>query len=751
VKYWVYKDSRILGPFDKNSVAGLPGLDASTLVCAGESAAAGEGDWRPAGDVSDLAALPLDRGAAWPIDDMSSTYGLLDKLQLETAGLIGDDEFPGAAEELFQDPGMKQAFGDLLAPRPSADEAELRRAKDRATELTVQLELLYKRVAELEAGQTSLVHRLAEKELQLRSRFAAAPPPDASPDIAPAPAALSAAPPSIAPATPPPVSPTPASPAAPSDWQSPAGAGAFPSFPSFGAPASAPIPVPPAPTLFAPPAARPAATPPPAPPDAPPAAPPVAPPAVPPSPSKPAPLDWAGPPLPASSMAPAAPPATAADVPPEAAAPIEPAAKKAPFEKKTFKTVPTVKSFRVVGPEEKVGAAAFPATDAPPPAPAPAMPSFAAAPTPAPISLEPLAPPPPPPPPTLTAPPMPEFEALTQAAPLPTPIPAPAPESPPTPSPSIMPPATLSFGAPSAAEPAAEMPSFSGAFGGDMSGAPSPEAALARLAKPAPAPVTAAPRPPRSNKPFLIGVAVLVLVMAAVGALFLRHPKDLKQMTELDDGRSRLGAEPTDDAARPPLIKPKMAAPPAEPGSAPSSPAPAPTATPAVETAQAASQAKLDAAVAAVKDFPLDGERGTVAQWLQFSYSASPDAGKEAWSASETADKTYLVEYRFTPSARGDEVHYLFEVDMDRGFVIGKNLDAKSVLAGGPRVSAEKAKPRKTRKPARSKKAPRAARRAAEGMTPQEVPLLPLPNEGELRPPAEDDGAFNSDTVNSGL
>jgi hypothetical protein len=33
---------------------------------------------------------------------------------------------------------------------------------------------------------------------------------------------------------------------------------------------------------------------------------------------------------------------------------------------------------------------------------------------------------------------------------------------------------------------------------------------------------------------------------------------------------------------------------------------------------------------------------------------------------------------------------------------------------------------------------------------PREVPLLPLPGDGELRPPAEDDGAFGSDTVNGG-
>jgi len=779
VKYWVYKDARILGPFDKDSVAGLPGVDASTLVCAGESAAAGEGDWRPAGDIADLAALPLDRGPAWPVDDMSSTYGILDKLQLETAGLIGDDEFPGAAEELFQDPTMKAAFGGLLTPRPTVDEAELRRAKDRAAELTVQLELLYKRVAELEAGQTSLVHRLAEKDLQLRTKLAAspAPAPEAAP---PAPAPAPAAPPvaSAPVAAPPPPVPAPAVPPPPADWAPAAGGGAFPSFPSLGEPApaaSAPLsapPVAPIPSLFAPPAAPPA-----------PPTPPSPPPAAPPAPTPPAPVDWAGPPVPVPADAPPIPalspvpvppapvPAPPAPVPPApapaaSAAPAAPEAvapKKAHFEKKAFKIVPTVKSFRVVAPADPSTAAPLP-TPAPapvaaPPPPAPVMPAFAPAPAPAPIALEPVAPPPPPPPAEVVAPPPPPppVEAIAPLSPEPVAA-APAfaeplaafdaptqavlnPMRPADPTPAPMPPATLSFGAPSKAEPSSEIPAFSNSFGGsDMAGAPSTEEALARLAKPAPAPPTKAPRPPRSNKPFLIGAAVLVVAMTVIGVVFLRHPKDLKQMTELDDGRARLGAEPvTDDAVRPPLVKPKMAAPPAEP---------APPAPDAAETARAASQAKLDAAVDAVKDFPLDGDRGTVAQWLQFSYSASPDAGKEAWSASETADKTYLVEYRFSPARGGDDVHYLFEVDMDRGFVIGKNLDAKSVLAGGPRVSAEKPKAKsKSRKPGRKK----TARRPAETATPKEVPLLPLPDEGALRPPAEDDGAFNSDTVNSGL
>jgi hypothetical protein len=300
---------------------------------------------------------------------------------------------------------------------------------------------------------------------------------------------------------------------------------------------------------------------------------------------------------------------------------------------------------------------------------------------------------------------------------------------------------------------------------------------LARLAKPATEPATAAPRAARSNKRVYLGIGAFVIIMAVAGTVFLRHPKDLKQMAELDDGRARVGAEPVDDASRPPMVKPQPVeqfpatppgtpVPPASPAAPAVSAAPVAPAAPAApdaaaapagagapaEQAQAASQSKLDAAVAAVKEFPLDGERGSVGQWLQFSYSASPDAGKESWSASETADKTYLVEYRFAPSAQGvAEVHYLFEVDMDKGFVIGKNLEAQSMLAGGARVA--EAKPKSKPKPKKqAKKAKTVAKRAAAAAAaPKEVPLLPLPNEGELRPPAEDDGAFTSDTVNTGL
>ena len=432
-------------------------------------------------------------------------------------------------------------------------------------------------------------------------------------------------------------------------------------------------------------------------------------------------------------------------VPVELIPPVVPAPdqlKKAGFERKSFKIAPTVKAFRPVGAEENAASSSG----------EPAIPSA---------------------PPSAAAPAtkLPQKPALETVSP-PGSVSAPAPvTAPPVP----VPPVTLSFGSPPVPEPAfAPLPGFTNpgrsftnpeasapepvatmrrsspgvTGGGDIADAPSTQEALARLAKPAPEPATEAPLRRRSNKSFLLGAGALLIAMIVVVTLFLRHPKDLKQMTDLDDGRARVGAEPVDDQSRLPLVKPKMAAPPAD---VTASPAPA---APSMEAPQAASQAKLDAAITAVKEFPLDGDRGSVAELLQFSYAAVPDAGKESWSASETADKTYLVEYRFTPSAPGaTDKHYLFEADLERGFVIGKNLDAQNMLAGGPRGEEPKpkakAKPKKTAK--RAAAPHRAPRRPAEDLAPKEVPLLALPNEGELRPPAEDDGAFNADTVHSGL
>lgn len=715
MKYWVYKDARILGPFDKDAFAGLPGVDSTTLVSAGDSAASGEGGWLPAGEISDLAGVAADPGASWPHDELPSTYGLLDKLQLESAGLIGDDDFPGAGEDLFQDADQKKNFADLLNPRPAAAEAELRRSKDRVSELTIQLEMLYKRVAELESSQTDLMHRLAEREAAFRLQQTQTPPaaaPAASaPAVAPPPVLPSPPPLSRAAAVPPQTQEPPAA-GAPQEWPSALPGGVIPSFPSLGRPASEPPAIPPL----------------------------------------------------AAAPSPAAAPSAPAPAPAQPAAE-EAAPKKASYPKALhFKSVPTIKSFRAASADAHIESKPPAAEDAvpapitapipapvsvPPPAPAPiSLQTPAPVPVPAPVEAPVVAPPPIPAPAPEAAPPAPAAAAAFEdmaGAPAATPAsaaaPAPAATPAPTQAPAAAPPATMSFawgGQPEAsvATPAAP---------------PSTQEVLARLSKPAPAPQTAPPRPARSNKPFLAAGAALVALLGIIGYFMLRQPKDLKQMVSLDDSRAPLGVSPADDAARIPLVKPKIAEAPVAAPAPIASPEPAPAAPPAGEQAsgsQPAAQAELDAAETLVKDFPLDGGRGTVAQWLQYSYNASPDAGKETWSASATGDKGYLVEYRFIPTARGGaDVHYLFAADMSMGLVFGKNLEAQRMLAGSaPRLADEKAKPKAKPRPAK-----RAVKRAAVVEPPKEVPLMPLPNEGELKPPAEDDAAFGTDTVNSGL
>lgn len=607
MKYWVYKESRILGPFDKEAVSGLPGLDAGTLVCTGDPS--GGNAWVPAAELdgfSGLAAVPV-------YDDIPSSSSLLDQLQIESSGLLGDDEFPASfSEDLFQDAGFKKDFGDILNDHISPDEREARRSREKILELTNKLESMFRQVAELEAGKSELARKLAARDFEVRTSSATplAGPSAPSSAVAQEKTFLSPAPPPI-PGGPPPIAAVAQAAPVSSEWPQEPGPGA--GFPSF-----------------------------------------------------------------AAAPEPAAPPAEA----PEAAVP-----KPASFSKpKSFKIVPTLKSFKVLGDAE---------------AAAPVVPTGPSAPSPA-----------------FVPPPVPE------PAPVPNPFTWPPQPVAAVPTPAPPPPNTLSRALPvpdlGSSDATTQMPPMTMAR--NIAAAATDDSAAARFAKPEPAPATGEiKKTARNNKPFLIGGGVLLVLLIVLGVIFMRQPKDdIKQMTTLDDGQAPIGVAVDDGTAVPPMVKPKLAdAPPVPAG-------------PSAEHA---------AAIEVVKDFPLDGERGTVGRWLQYSYTASPDAGAEEWNASTTGENTVLVEYRLVPAAAGGRgAVYLFEID-GNGIVAGKNIEARQMLAGSPPPEAPKPK----KKPA--KKA--AKRRVVE--EPKEVPLLPLPDSGELRPPAEDDGTFGSDTVNSGI
>ncbi|MEK7234837.1 MAG: hypothetical protein AAB268_13560 [Elusimicrobiota bacterium] len=794
MKYWVYKDSRIHGPFDKEVVWGIPGLNSGTLVCAGDPAG---GAWISAGELGGLTGISAG-GVGALFDDLPSSIGLLDQLQIDSAGLVDDDEFSGSfAEELFQDASFKKGLGDVLSVRAPSDDAEVRRARDKISELTAQLEVTYRHVSELEVGQVDLTRRLVEKDLELRARGpvkdGAAVPEKTSPPPTPPP--IPGGPPSVrapsddaearrardkiseltaqleamyrhvselevgqanlarlfaeaearrardkvsevtaqleamsrhvselevgqadlarrldakdhelrsrgpvkdATAVPEtmllsPAPPTPveaASPTPPAEAASPLAklpdASALPEMPSFAPAVEQALPSPAIP--FEMPSFAPA-------------------------------VEQA---LPSPAIPFEMPPAPA-PVPEVVAVP-----KVTSFGKpKSFKIVQITKSFKVIGPDEAVPSASpslvpeSKSEEVPPSVEPPDFPSVF------PTSTEPS-----------------DFPSV-----FPGPIPVEVelfPPSPvmPVPVPILEPQGTSSFPASEILTPEVPPPNTLSRFqsvpdltAGDLSesidtAAPANDVAAARFAKPEPAlapPAGGVKKPGRNRKVFLIAGGVLVTSIMIGGVIFMRRPKDdLKQMATLDDGQAPIGL-PADDIAvsSPPLAKPNIA---------PEPQAPAPPPGPSAEHM---------AAIEVVKDFPLNGGRGTVGRWLQYSYTASPGAGAEEWNASTTGDNTVLVEYRLVPGAIGGRsALYLFEV-YPNGIVMGKTIEARQMLSGGPSLEASKVKKKPSKKGV--------AQRRAVRETPKAAPLPPQSDPDELRPPAEDDGAFGSDTVNSDI
>jgi hypothetical protein len=707
MKYWVYKDSQILGPLAKEDFALAGGVRPETLVCPEGSPGSADLDWRCAEDVGDLsgvcAASPLPAGGELPPE---TEFGLMERLQFQTLALPGEGDGEGWLEDLFSSPARIPAQ-DLPKAGESAVE-ELKDSQKRVGELTAQIEQLSRRLAELEAAPPR----------DAASASTAAPP------SAPAPLAAAQAPVQeeepapIPPEKPPVLEPLPevevpetlkppeqAGPAlgkdeSPYRWEDqPPIAGGLPQAgiapPSAHAsqeplaPAAQPE-IPPAPKgrirrvvkVSAPQSLRKVTR--------------ASQPGAPPAPKAPAPDASAPAPQPAPALQPPV-------IPGPALKPEE-----NPYE---------------WGPQA-TPEGALPAAGSSP-LPAPSAPAAA----PAPLDLN--APPATVVPgafmPAMTAPPAAVPAMGLEAPPVPT-------LAPPMPTPAAPPPMTMAFSAGSAAESPAAGP----AVLPDPSAGPSTAQVLAKLAKPEPA-KTEPPkaRPKGRGRTFIIMIAVATVVVAGAGwFLLFRDSSGLQSAMQMDSGRPPVGAEvpdlPTPVPAQP---APQAEAAPAEVPQVPAEPPP-----------QAeAPRDERPAAIALVKDFPLDGDRGTVGQWLQYSFAASPGAADtEKWDAGAYEETTYAVKYTVQPTGK-DAITYLFEADVARKTVKGMNEAARKMLAGNTPVrgrAVAKAKPA----PAQKRAPPRRAA-PAPAPPPKEVPLLPLPSDDELAPPADEDNAFRSDTV----
>ncbi len=56
MRYFVYKDSRVVGPLSVDDIQGLGGVEADALVCAEDASGRRDEDWKTASEVAELSA-----------------------------------------------------------------------------------------------------------------------------------------------------------------------------------------------------------------------------------------------------------------------------------------------------------------------------------------------------------------------------------------------------------------------------------------------------------------------------------------------------------------------------------------------------------------------------------------------------------------------------------------------------------------------------------------------------------------------
>lgn len=708
MRYWVYQDARIQGPLDPKELEGGR-LRADALVC--EEGAGGEKDqdWRRAEEVAELSGLYVTRQPTVSLVDLlGEEDSLLEQLRFEPLGLAAapqEDWLSG----VFSAKPLKAGTQDVAA--------ELAAAQQRVQELTQKLE--------------SLTRRLEEAAAPAASQPSATVPP---PPIAPHPE------PEKPPLVPEAESNAPSPPAVVKTEETDAGRPILkPSSPaprqkiSFGAPKNFPAVKKRAPDVTAESEPQPS------------------------EPPKPAASVSSEPALPASEQ-----PASGGHL---LKLPSQVASKEVKLGAPK-KFAPAPKAAQAPAPAQSPSQPASQEPVAPPPVATPT-------PTPAPLAPESAAiPAPTPPPPPAAAvtelPPMPVLQPQPSAA-SPSLEPPPMPALAKTPLPSVTPPpATMAysgfFSAPapaaSASEPigTAEKPAAT-------------EEVLARLAKPQATEAPSPEKPRRGDKKFLVISGILIVALVAVVFMFFQDSKSIPSAVDMGGGQALLGTavegqgpqEPPavvpaasggtqipgeSETAKPPVQEPLPSSPTPILEAAPSPAAPVVASPVAIPEASAPAAVKDDrqAAIELVKTFPIDGDRGTIGRWLEYSFTASPGF-QEKWDAGAVEGAAYLVQYTVQDAGTGKNlspaVTYLFEADLERRIVQGKNQAARQLLAGG-QAPVQKTQRKSSRKSRPRRVVPKPA------SAPQQLPQLPLPLETELLPPGEE-GASRSDAVESGF
>lgn len=241
------------------------------------------------------------------------------------------------------------------------------------------------------------------------------------------------------------------------------------------------------------------------------------------------------------------------------------------------------------------------------------------------------------------------------------------------------------------------------------------------------------------SKKFLIILAASVLALAGIMFMFLRNPKQLSKTVDMAPDQKTQGSFDVENGEAPgapaPAPGPRPASPfqPRPAGEVPATPpqeepAPKAPAAPPVQSRDFVSDRRIEA-MEFVKNYKLDESRGTVGAWLQYSF-LGPDTEPE-WQAGAIEKDIWFVQYNVFKGARGGRgrkptYSFRFEVDLAKKTLAGANPAAKSMLNSGK-------PPAKTSRPSGKTRARRSAPSQA-----------PLPEDADLEGVDGADGGFNN-------
>ncbi|OIO11282.1 MAG: hypothetical protein AUJ52_02215 [Elusimicrobia bacterium CG1_02_63_36] len=159
MRYWVYQDSRILGPYGKEDLPTVEGLHAGSLVCPDNHSGTQEMDWAPLESYQELSAV--FGTARETVAEAAAAVGSFDRFATEAhASLerIGTSE--NWMDTIQKDPRLSDLWGTLPEDLGPEKHWELRQSaglENRLAELQAKLEVQ-------ESRQNEILDRLNEKD-----------------------------------------------------------------------------------------------------------------------------------------------------------------------------------------------------------------------------------------------------------------------------------------------------------------------------------------------------------------------------------------------------------------------------------------------------------------------------------------------------------------------------------------------------------------------------------------------------------